>query len=81
MSLIAKCITSIAFGSLNSVILEATTVHFSQPRQRPLMEQPKLEQDNYITVDAKSGHTLERARTRSKIVKMINTSSLPTPTG
>ena len=49
MSLIAKCITSIAFGSLNSVILEATTVHFSQPRQRPLMEQPKLEQDNDIT--------------------------------
>ena len=32
-------------------------------------------------VNAKSGHTLERARTRSKIVKMINTSSLPTPTG
>ncbi|KAG2627709.1 hypothetical protein PVAP13_3KG261886 [Panicum virgatum] len=32
------------------------------------------------SVDAKSGHTLERARTCSKIVKTINTSSLPVPT-
>ena len=32
-------------------------------------------------VDAKSGHTLERARTCSKIVKTINTSSLSAPNG
>ena len=32
-------------------------------------------------INEKSGHTLECARTCSKIVKTINTSSLPTPTG
>ena len=35
----------------------------------------------FPAIDAKSGHTLERARTRNKIVKTINTSSLPAPTG
>ena len=32
-------------------------------------------------VDVKSGHALECARTRSKIVKTINTSSLSAQTG
>jgi len=40
---------------------------------------PTIEGEN--VVDAKSGHTLECARTRSKIVKTINTSSLSAQTG
>ena len=32
-------------------------------------------------IDVESGHILERARSHSKIIKMINTCSLSTPTG
>jgi hypothetical protein len=46
-----------------------------------LFSEEDLHKKNEDGVDAKSGHTLERARTRSKIVKTINTSSLPAPTG